>query len=151
MDCQTDVDIIQTDMTIRSEWKSNKLLIISYSGHISGSDVIKNALELSADARFDSLRFVYSDWRKLTDLEIDIKDVEELVAFTEAFSKSNPSIMHAILMSDLETPQAFGGMYKFLVEHLPWKTELFHTPEDAQAWLENSGSYRLASEHGEIY
>lgn len=131
-------------MPITSEWKSNKLLVIRYSGHISGSEVIKSAVELSADPRFDSLRFVYGDWRNLTGMDIDLKDVEEMVAYTEAFAKSNPSVKHAIIMSNLETPQAFAGMYKFLSEHLPWETELFHTLEDAQAWLGSKQGYDKA-------
>lgn len=134
-------------MPITSEWKSNKLLEIRYSGQLSAKEVLKNAIELSADPRFDSLRYIYGDWRELTGLEIDNRDVEELVAYTEAFTKSNPSIMHAIIMSDLETPQAFAGMYKFLSEHLPWKTELFHTLNDAQAWIESSKNHNNKVEH----
>ena len=129
------------DMAISTEWKSKKLIYIRYYDRVSGSDVIRHAVEATADPRFDNLRFGLSDWRDLGEFDFDIQDVEELAAYTSAFTKTNPNIMHAIVMSQQETPQAFAGMYKFLADKLPWKTELFHTMEDAMSWLESASHY----------
>lgn len=127
----------RTDMPISTDWKSHNLVHTRYYDEVKSRDVVRNAMAVSSDPRFDTLRFVYSDWRDVGNFDLTIKDIEELVAYTEAFAKTNPNIWHAIVMPDQETAQAFAGMYRFLSTQLPWQTELFHSLADAKAWIEH--------------
>jgi hypothetical protein len=127
-------------MPIVHTWEDNKLLVTRYTGTVSGKELAQSALELSADVRFDELRYVVGDWREVEHLDMEKKDIQVLVAYIDALCLTNPRIRNATLVKSTGGDKPNKGddlvlFYRSRTGEVVWETEIFTSEEEAREWL----------------
>ncbi len=121
-------------MAIIHNWEPNGLHT-QYINATSGEQMIASALEISGDPRFDSLHYVIGDWSQSAQSGITAKEVELLAKHIAALCKTNPDILNPSILPKGESAQALVALYVSLTEDLSWKTDWFHTEEEAREWI----------------
>ena len=120
-------------MPISHEWNP-PLLVTRYTGKVTGEELIQEAISVSGDPRFDSLRYIIGDWTGATESETTPEDVEKLAVYIEQISRSNPNVKNATITYNRESSKALAALYLMLTETTSWKTEMFNTMEGALNW-----------------
>lgn len=126
-------------MAIIHQWLSKKLLHTHYVGLVTGREMIDAAIEISADPRFDDIRFVIGDWSAITNAQISVDEVKELAAFVGAVAVSFPRIINASVVANYESGQARAALYNDLAQNSPWQTKTFSSLDSAMEWLSSKG------------
>ena len=121
-------------MSIVHNWEKNGLYI-QYLDHVTGEDMLDDALVVSGDPRFDNMRYVISDWTQATTTAIDTHHIHQLVAYVKAMARSNPKVKNATVMYDDEDRKAMVALYGLLADDTPWKIDFFNTLEEARSWV----------------
>ena len=120
---------------VQDFWLTPQILHINYCGTVTGKEVNQATLFKSGDPRFDDLKFIISDWRHAEHYNIDLNEIDELVAYLRIISKQCPYVKAASLTKPDKSGNALAAYYIMLGEILPWEFEIFHTLEDAYAWF----------------
>ena len=120
---------------ISYHWESDDLLRICYSDIVSGDELIRSALEIAGDERFDYAHFVLGDWSRYSRTEISQEDVRTLIAIMKSVTQICPYVKNATVIRPDGTGNALVAFYKMLGDTLPWEIEIFHTFDEAFAWF----------------
>lgn len=124
-------------MTIEHCWQP-KGLHIRYLNTVTGEALVQAALDVGGDERFDSLRYVISDWSQCCVADVGVEDVEQLAAYIAAMARSNPRIYHLnVMRADLNN-QAFINLYMFLTDEIPWQVTAYRSLAEARDWLQGN-------------
>lgn len=123
-------------MAIEHDWTSKHLLHTRYVGTVSGEEMIKAALEVSGDARFDNLYGVIGDWSEATGTQVNADDVETLAAIVGAAAKSNPHITNISILPPSPARHYLVSNYNLLMANCPWETGAVHSFAEAVIQLE---------------
>ena len=113
---------------------SSQLLVTSYTGMVTGQELINGALHKSGDIRFDRVRFILSDWSCVTKMEATPQEIKALVACLRPISKICPYAKMASLVNPDPTGNALVAWYKFLADDLCWNIDILNSVEAAQQW-----------------
>ena len=120
---------------VQDFWLTPQLLHINYCGVVTGEEVNQATLQKSGDARFDDLKYIISDWRQADQINIDLKDIDELIAYLKSIAQQCPNVMAASLTKPDKTGNALAAYYIMLGDVLPWKFEIVNSLEDAYKWF----------------
>lgn len=124
-------------MPVINHWEANGLCI-EYSGTVSSPELFESVQELSSDPRFDSIRYILSDWGGSSPTQRTTDDIEKLTHYVNALAKTNPAIVNAVVTPpNDESRQALAAFYVMLAGDRPWKTDCFGSMAEARAWIEN--------------
>ena len=116
---------------IVDNWSIPQVLYIEYLEVVTGKQLINHSLEQSGDPRFDSLRFIISDWSQVKKTEIDPKEVKELIACLTPMAKLCPSARNASIVKRTHTGLALAAWYRHLGSAISWDIDIFHSPQEA--------------------
>lgn len=122
-------------MAYRIQWEE-KGLCRTYSGSVTGEEIIEANCSATGDSRFDNLNYIIADFLRVTASDIDILDMKKIAAMNYAASKTNPNVKFAIIATD-ENLQALAVLFEFESEELKvsWETALFSTEVAARKWV----------------
>lgn len=129
-------------MAIREIWESKDVLLVAYSGTVTGPELLESSLKLSGDARFEDVRLFLADWSDIERVAISPEDIKQLVACLRSASRLCPHAKNASVIRMNDTSTALLGWYKFLADDLSWDVEVFQTEEEARTWYRNSRKTR---------
>lgn len=110
------------------------MLLTTYTGEVTGSELVDGALHKSGDMRFDNVKFILSDWTRASKVRVTPEDVRTLVACLKPISRICPQARMGSIVNPDPTGNALVAWYKFLADDLSWDIEIFTSHEDAEAW-----------------
>lgn len=104
-----------------------------YFGHLSGAELIRAVVEVEADPRFDSIRYVLNDFLDVDSIAVSDEDIMEISALDGAAQLSNPRIRVAVVTQDEDMRRhtesyAASGLHGY-------PTRVFTNQVQARAWL----------------
>jgi len=97
--------------------------------------MIRSALDIAGDERFDFTRFVLGDWSSYRYTTIVEDDVRTLVAIMKSVCQICPHAKNATVIRPDSTGNALVAFYKMLADDLDWDIEIFHSFEEAYTWF----------------
>jgi hypothetical protein len=115
-------------------WKERGI-VWEYSGTMTGEELLQSNLEIFGDARFDDLRYQIADMSAVEDTEISEIHVRKMAYLDSAAARSNPHICVAIVSSSEDAFRVGTAYIAHSKEKSPWKTRVFSTREEAEAWV----------------
>ncbi len=124
-------------MPVNFDWEEKKRLYISYTGTITGEEVLSSQNAITDNYPFEELREIILDLSEVKENLSSESDVIKISAIAKAQSKTNPSIQNAVILGPNEESQALTAYYQLLAEATGWSIELFHTEQEARGWLES--------------
>ena len=116
-------------MPFTTTWEERGTLT-TFSGDVTGQDIIRATTAIHGDARFDSIRYIIGDFMEGR-LSITLEEVREIAALDNVAALTNPRVKVAIV-SNSETVEVGGALYKSDSE---WETEAFASLDDARRWV----------------
>ncbi|SMF54865.1 hypothetical protein SAMN02745866_03507 [Alteromonadaceae bacterium Bs31] len=120
---------------ISDHWiKNGELLLTRYIGMVCGQELIDGALHKSGDIRFDSVRYILSDWTQSTIVTISPEEIKALVSCLRPISKICPNAKMASIVNPDPTGNALVAWYTFLADDLSWDVDIFTSVEEAENW-----------------
>jgi hypothetical protein len=115
-------------MAYTTEW-THKGIIWTYSGTITGAELIQSNMEVYGDARFDDLRYQIVDMRKVSANEVSDSDMLRLAHLDMVAARTNSKIRIAVIHAD-----HLNEAYLTNTNETHWPTLSFESFEDAQKW-----------------
>lgn len=130
-------------MNIDYYWEKDGLYIVC-SGTLPQARLMEEVRSASSDTRFDSARYLIVDLSKTGKVERSLEDIEQVTHYAQALMKTNPNIVHAIVLSQSdEARQALGAYYASLLKDLSWQVDAFLTAEEAVKWVSETTGCEL--------
>lgn len=123
---------------ITYEWAAAQFLWIQHTGKVTGDELVRSALSLAGEERFDSTRFVLGDWLHFEKAYVNDTDVKTLIAMMRTICQICPRVKNATVIRPDESGNALMAFYKMLADDLPWEIEIFPDLESAYSWLDMS-------------
>lgn len=120
---------------VKHHWTEYNILIVSHVGVVRGHEIVESALEISGDVRFDSTRYVLSDWTHSERAEVAADHVIELVAVLKNISKICPNAKNACVIRPDKHGNALMAFYKMLADDLSWGVQIFKDYDRAFDWF----------------
>lgn len=127
-------------MPYTTHWKG-KGFHVNFSGLVSNDEVLQASIDMEADERFDSLRYMLSDFSAIDDLHFEAdkftKEILVHATINKAASKTNAKIKRAIVATH-ETVIMFANLYTAEASFAdsPWDLKIFSTIEAAENWVQ---------------
>ncbi|ARN73676.1 hypothetical protein [Oceanicoccus sagamiensis] len=122
-------------MPVSFNWEDKKQLYISYTGTITGQEVLESQSAITDNYPFEDLRGIVLDVSQVKENLCVESDVVKVSAVAQAQAKTNPKIKNAIVLGANEESQAFTAYYQLLAESTGWDIEMFSSEQDARDWL----------------
>jgi hypothetical protein len=125
-------------MPIHSRWETDYFLHRVMSADVTPEELVRNALICSGDARFEQVKYILNDYRKVCK---SITDVLTEAAMTQyrnignVLAEVNPSVRNAILLTREQTHPAIIQHVKTYQKEALWATKIFSDESVARAWL----------------
>lgn len=105
-----------------------------YNGRVTGKEIRQAVEEVEGDARFESVRYVISDFLDVTEQDISPQDIEIIAAIDKAAAITNPDIKVAVVATS-QAIQGMASMYCELSDDIPFPCKLFTNLEEAREWV----------------
>ena len=120
-------------MSCEFDW-TGALVLKTFSGFVSGNDFVGSAETVSADPRFDDLRFIVNDLRHIAGHSIDAATYLRVAAARVGAARSNPNfrvvfVADALLADELRAAVAPALMSR---NFDPW---FCSTLGEARSWM----------------
>jgi hypothetical protein len=121
-------------MPYLTTWRPDGI-IWTYSGTLTGDELLDSNFEIFGDARFDDIRYQIVDLSAVEEIKVTEKDMRRIAHLDMAAARSNPRVKVAVV-STAKDGQFLSHAYKqFTKGKSPWITHLFSTLEEAKKWL----------------
>lgn len=124
-------------MDVENIWEENYGLYRKYTGKVTGEALIESVLWLGGEEQADRLRYLIVDLSEADDGGLTDENIRAVSYYNLAISKSIPFLKYALVVPQLETPQALAALYELHAEKLPWKTRVFNTVDAARLWTQD--------------
>ena len=105
-----------------------------FGDHITGREVLKAVQEVEGDARFDSVRYVISDFLDVIEQDISPRDVEIIAAIDRVAARSNSKFKVAVVAT-LPSIRELAALYTELSHDAPFPSRLFDRIDEAREWV----------------
>lgn len=105
-----------------------------YNGRVTGKEMRQAVEEVEGDARFESVRYVISDFLDVTEQDISPRDIEIIAAIDKAAAITNPDIKIAVVATTLAI-QNMASMYIDLADDIPFVSKMFTSLDEAREWV----------------
>lgn len=109
----------------------------TFTGTISGQEVLTANLSIQGDPRFDDINFVLNDFTAIDGFDVTEIDISKIVATDNAAAISNPNLKIAIVATDKSLLEWI-YMYLGKMETSPYQCQIFHNKNDALTWVYKS-------------
>jgi hypothetical protein len=126
-------------MPYQTTWRKQGV-IWTYSGLLTGDELLNSNFEIFGDERFDDIRYQIVDLREVQEIEVTEKHMRKVAHLDMAASRSNPRVKVAVL-TNKPGGKLLSEIYdKYSKDKSPWETMLFTNIEDVWDWLQIQAS-----------
>lgn len=107
----------------------------TYSGKLTGDELIQSNMEVYGDPRFDDIRHQIVDLRGITENLVGDSHMRTVAHLDMAAARSNPKIKIAVITHNRKGMEMSDTYDSHTVSKSPWVTKAFCTIEQAHEWL----------------
>ena len=122
-------------MAHQNSW-NGKILHRTFTGSISGRELLESNLSIQGDPRFDELTHVINDFTKISDFAVTNFEISKIVAVDNAASKSNPSLKIVIVATNHEL-LTWIYSYSDQMQDSLYECKIFDRLSSATDWARN--------------
>lgn len=112
-----------------------RMVIKTFSGHVSGEEFVASAEDVAASPRFDALRFIVNDFREARSHSVNEKSMQMIAAIRMAAMDTHADIKVLVVSRD-EQFKEFAGLAAKPPLAGTQETLAFDTMEQAIEWIE---------------
>lgn len=116
----------------------------TFSGHLSEQEFVQSSSDISADERFDELRYVISDYTAVSSHGVTSHGMDLVAAIRLGAWITNPHIRSVVVAGDTSAG-SIGALARLQPLLRPEDTSLFATQEEARSWLRQQPELRRSS------
>jgi hypothetical protein len=116
-------------------WEAPSGACRTFTGRVTGDDLIRSLVELTTACEFDSLRYSMSIFRGVTAIDADRSTLEDMAAVDYGAYESNPRFVSAVVADDALVAHLLRSFEGLHVSRIPRR--FFNTEADARAWIES--------------
>ncbi len=120
-------------MPYQVEWK-NSGVYWTYTGVLTGEDILKSNFEIYGDPRFDGLSFQIVNFLNVEKFEVVERDIQKVAYVDAAAARTNYRIRVAVVARSKEAIK-LKELYAKYSRGGGWPTEVFGSVEEAEAWV----------------
>lgn len=117
-------------MSYQNIWEK-KGLHRTFTGKITGAEVLSSNLQAHGDERFDQLKYVLNDFTQIESFEVSEIDISIIAATDNAATLSNPGLKIAIVTTD-EKLLSWANLY---LGKSPYPCKIFNNTVNALSWV----------------
>ncbi len=121
-------------MPYTTTWQAQGI-VWTYSGILTGEELLNSNLEIFGDERFDDLRYQIVNLTSVEEVKVTENHMRKIAYLDMAASYTNPRIKVAVVTTDLEGQFLSNTYDKYTDGKSPWVTEVFATMEEAMEWV----------------
>ena len=121
-------------MSYKNSWRE-KGLHRTFSGNITGKEILDSNLALHGDPRFDHIDYVLNDFLSIDGFEITIGDVNIISTVDNVAAISKKNLKIAIVANNTELLQWIDA-YLEMMQGSPYTAAVFSQHDDALKWVE---------------
>lgn len=111
-----------------TEWKQDGL-IWTYSGILTGTELIQSNMDVYGDPRFDEIHYQIVNMLQVTENSVTDADMRKIAYLDMAAARSNPNIRVAIIQADHLAQE-----YEDYTTDNHWPTKCFTDLASAKKW-----------------
>ncbi|HBR93149.1 MAG TPA: hypothetical protein DEA90_03190 [Opitutae bacterium] len=116
-------------------WQKN-CITWTYSGVLTGEDLLNSNFELFGDERFDDIRFQIVDLTAVERVEATESHMRKVAHLDMAAARSNPRVKIAVVTNSQDGETLSNTYDRYIEGKSPWSTQIFATLTEAQAWVQ---------------
>ncbi|MDQ8209182.1 hypothetical protein QEH52_16770 [Coraliomargarita sp. SDUM461003] len=116
-------------------WQKN-CITWTYSGVLTGEDLLNSNFELFGDERFDDIRFQIVDLTAVERVEATESHMRKVAHLDMAAARSNPRVKIAVVTNSQDGESLSNTYDRYIEGKSPWSTQIFATLTEAQAWVQ---------------
>lgn len=121
-------------MPYTTTWLINGI-IWTYSGVLTGEDLLNSNFEIFGDERFDDIRYQIVDLTAVEKVEVTQNHMRKVAHLDMAAARTNPRVKIAVVTTE-DDGKLISDIYDQYTEgKSPWVTQVFATLAEAKAWL----------------
>lgn len=106
----------------------------TYSGVLTGTEIIQSNEAIYGDPRFDDLRYQIVDFTEVETFEVSEQDMKRMAYYDRVAARSNPRIRLAVIAPEA-TGRSVAETYEKHNQEPGWEQRIFETRAEARAWL----------------
>ena len=125
-------------MPYSSEWKET-VSYQTFTGIVTGRDILLADMDLYRDKRFDQLRYALFDFSGATSIDVSKKEMKEIAYVDRAAAISNPKITVVVITDNHDLMRELTNLYAEYIEPSPWETVIFDTIEETKEYVRSLG------------
>lgn len=118
-----------------THWFSDGI-VRTYTGVVTGDELVRAVGEIDGDDRFDSLTYIINDFTAIEGLEFEARDLSTVVA--QQFSLTSGRQRHirfAVVSPDKRYDDTIRAYVTRVAQRgVPWTINVFEALAEAQAW-----------------
>lgn len=123
-------------MPYKIEWNANTV-IWTYSGRLTGEELLQSNMEIYGDERFDNLRYQIVDLRAVESFIVDDHHMRKIAHLDRAAAYSNPRIRVAVVTKDQQGVH-MNDTYSAQAPDSHWETRTFEDFDEAARWVRSN-------------
>lgn len=113
-------------------WEDNGIAW-TYSGKVSGKEVIDTSTSIYGDPRFNSIRYKLVDFREIDSIAMEPNEIALVAYQHKAAEISNPRVKTAIVTCNKTSKQA--NHFASFFHDSKWEIKIFQDIDKASEWL----------------
>tara|TARA_R110002111_G_scaffold230929_1_gene292143 strand:+ start:133 stop:522 length:390 start_codon:yes stop_codon:yes gene_type:complete len=121
-------------MPYKTTWQRHGI-IWTYTGVLTGEELLKSNLETFGDERFDEIRYQMVDLTAVEEIKVTERHMRKVAHLDMAASRSNPRIKIAVIATHTDGRFLSETYDRYTKGKSPWSTQLFTTLTEATAWI----------------
>lgn len=124
-------------MPYTTKW-TNRGVVWTYSGILTGAELIQSNIEIFGDPRFQELKYQIVDLCGVTDFRVMKSHMKALADLDASAAKENPDIRVAVISHE-PTGESMNRSYTEQVSETHWETRVFRYFDEGYAWAIEGG------------
>lgn len=119
-------------MPYKTVWEE-KGVCWQYSGNVTGEELFQTALEFYEDERFDEVKYLLVDLRKVKQYDGSVGQLEKIAVMDMGAAYTNPRVKVAIVAVE-DQIRRLAELYASISRTSSWETIIFDNLSDARLW-----------------
>ena len=125
-------------MAYTLNWNSKDIVYWTYSGDVTGDEIVESTKTIYGDPRFDHIKFKIVDFLDTTSISMTKRHLDMVSSFHRAAAISNPHIKNAILVNqNSDNAKTLARVYIENLKNSPWELKIIHSREALNDWMES--------------
>ncbi|WPJ97308.1 hypothetical protein SH580_06255 [Coraliomargarita algicola] len=121
-------------MPYTTTWRSNGI-IWTYTGVLTGEDLLNSNFEIFGDERFDDIRYQIVDLTAVEKVEVTQNHMRKVAHLDMAAARSNPRVKIAVITTSTDGKLLSDTYDQYIEGKSPWSTQIFPTLAQAEDWV----------------